>query len=132
MSEQETKMSFQHAFEAEQLRRERERQAREEAERAQQEADHDRATALHQALAAESVFLQSRKLTLDRTRYAVTLDHADFRLRAYFEDGKVSVTSADKRDALATSAAPRKQVSVDSVEDALNVMAQLLADEVAV
>ncbi len=130
MSEQVTKMSFQHAFEAEQLRRERDRQAREDAERAQQEADHGRATLLFDALASEAAFLNSRSLVLDRTRYAVTLDHADYRLRAYFEDGEVSVTSADKRDLSATSAAPRKQAMVGSVEEALNMMAQLLADEV--
>lgn len=123
-------MSFQQAFETEQVRRERDRQAREDAERAQQEADHAQATALFEALNAESEFLNLRKLTLDRSRYAVTLDHAQFRLRAYFEAGDVSVTSGDKRDSMATSAAPRKQATVKSVEEALNVLAQFLADDV--
>ena len=123
-------MSFQRAFETEQLRRERERHAREDADRAQQEADHGRATALFEALASESGFLNNKSLVLDRTRYAVTLDHADYRLRAYFEDGEVSVTSADKRDLSATSAAPRKQAVAGSVDEALKMMAQFLADEV--
>ena len=55
-------------------------------------------------------------------------DHADYRIAAYFENGQVSVTSADKRTAT-SSAAPRKQQFVDTVEDALLVMAQFLADE---
>jgi hypothetical protein len=130
MSDRPMAISFQQAFEAEQIRRETERQAREDTERAQQEADHSRATALFEALTAESAFLNARKLTLDRSRYAVTLDHAQFRLRAYFEAGDVSVTSGDKRDSMATSAAPRKQATVKSAEEALSVLAQFLADEV--
>jgi hypothetical protein len=122
-------MSFRKAFEAEHARREIERLAREEAERAQQEADHNRANQLYDALAAEQDFLNEKKLVLDRTRYAVTLDHDDFRLRAYFEDGEVSVTSADKRTASTATAAPRKQATVASVDEALDVLAQFLADE---
>jgi hypothetical protein len=122
-------MSFRKAFEAEHARREIERLAREEAERAQQEADHNRARQLHDALAAEQDFLNEKKLVLDHTRYAVTLDHEDFRLRAYFEDGEVSVTSADKRTASTATAAPRKQATVASVDEALDVLAQFLADE---
>ena len=122
-------MSFRRAFEAEHTRREIERNAREEADRAQQEADHARANQLYEALAAEREFLNEKKLVLELTRYAVTLDHDDFRLRAYFEDGEASVTSADKRTASTPTAAPRKQVTVASVEEALNTLAQFLADE---
>ena len=122
-------MSFRLAFEAEHTRREIERHAREEADRAQQEADHARASQLHEALAAEREFLNEKKLVLELTRYAVTLDHEDFRLRAYFEDGEASVTSADKRTASTPTAAPRKQVTVASVDEALNTLAQFLADE---
>ncbi|HEX5380314.1 MAG TPA: hypothetical protein VFW47_17180 [Phenylobacterium sp.] len=123
-------MSLRDAFEAEHLRREKDRLAREDAERAQQEADHARANALFEALAAEGEFLTEKRLLLDRTRYAVTLDHDDFRLRVYFEDGEASVTSADKRTATTPSAAPRKQATVKSVAEALDVLAQYLADEV--
>ena len=80
-------MSFRKAFEAEHTRRDMERTAREDAERAQQEADHARSVQLHDALAAEQDFLNEKRLVLDHTRYAVTLDHEDYRLRAYFEDG---------------------------------------------
>ena len=37
--------------------------------------------------------------------------------------------SADKRTATTSTAAPRKQQAVDTVEEALEVMAQYLADE---
>jgi hypothetical protein len=122
-------MSFRKAFEAEHTRRELERHAREEADRAQQEADHARAIQLHDALATEQDFLTEKHLVLDITRYAVTLDHEDFRLRAYFEDGEATVTSADKRSASTPTAAPRKQATVASVDEALAVMAEYLADE---
>jgi len=59
----------------------------------------------------------------------VSLDHADFRIAAYFEAGKASVTSADKRTTLPGAAAPRKQETVETVAEALRVMAQYLADE---
>jgi hypothetical protein len=122
-------MSFRKAFEAEHARRDIERQARDDAERAQQEADHARAIQLHDALATEQDFLTEKHLVLDITRYAVTLDHEDFRLRAYFEDGEATVTSADKRSASTPTAAPRKQATVASVDEALAVMAEYLADE---
>ena len=48
---------------------------------------------------------------------------------AYFEGGKASVTLSDKRTTNPGSAAPRKQETVESVGDALKVMAQFLADE---
>jgi len=122
-------MSLRRAFEAEHTRREIERQAREEADRAQQEADHARANQLYDALAAEPDFLAEKHLVLDRTRYAVTLDHEDFRLRAYFEDGEVSITSADKRTATTPTAAPRKQATACTIEETLDILAQYLADE---
>ncbi len=121
-------MTLKAAFEAELTRRENERRAREEAEMQRQAEDLGRAEALEAALGQDPDFLASRDLILERRRYTVTLDHADYRIAAYFEDGRVSVTAADKRNAT-TSAAPRKQQFAESVEDALLIMAQFLADE---
>jgi hypothetical protein len=121
-------MSLRQAFEAEQARREAERLAREAAERLQQEEDLARAKTLHDLLASDPGFLASHGLSLSLRRYTVTLDHDDFRIAAYFEDNRASVRSADKRSAT-TSAAPRKQQEVESIDDALLVMAQYLADE---
>ncbi len=120
-------MSFRQAFDAERLKRDAERQARQEAERLRQEADEARAVELYDTLAADPGFLAERGLTLDRSRYTIIVEHTDFRLRAYFEDGVVSVTSADKRSTHA--GAPTKQAQVDSVSAALVVLAQYLADE---
>ena len=54
-----------------------------------------------------------------------------FRIRTYFEAGKASVTIGDKRQVAANaSAAPVKHEEVDSVADALRLMAQFLADEI--
>jgi hypothetical protein len=128
--EAETKrLSLKDAFEAERTRREMERRVRDEAERKQQEQDLANAETLHEVLAADPEFLASKGLTADRRRYTVSLDHADFRLAAYFEAGKANITAADKRNALAGSAAPRRQETVEGVEDALRVMAQFLAAE---
>jgi hypothetical protein len=132
MTENKTKtatLSLKAAFEDEQLRREAARRAREDAERRQQEEDLARAEELESALRADAAFLSDHALTLDRRRYTVSLDHADFRIAAYFEAGRASVTSADKRTAHPGATAPRKQESVDTVPDALRVMAQFLADE---
>ena len=74
-------------------------------------------------------FLGEHGLHLDRTRYAVILEHTDFRLRAYFEAGEASVTSADRRTATTPTAVPRKQAMAASVEEALILLAQFLADE---
>jgi len=123
-----TLMTLKAAFEAELARREAERRAREEAEMQRQAEDLGRAEALEAALGQDAEFLAARDLVLERRRYTVTLDHADYRIAAYFEDGRVSVTAADKRNAT-TSAAPRKQQFAESVEDALLIMAQFLADE---
>ena len=123
-----TLMTLKAAFEAELTRREAERRAREEAEMQRQAEDLGRAEALEAALGQDAEFLAARDLVLERRRYTVTLDHADYRIAAYFEDGRVSVTAADKRNAT-TSAAPRKQQFAESVEDALLIMAQFLADE---
>jgi len=122
-------LSLKAAFEVEQVRREAARRAREDAERRQQEEDLGRAEELESALRADAAFLSDHALTLDRRRYTVSLDHADFRIAAYFEAGRASVTSADKRTAHPGATAPRKQESVDTVPDALRVMAQFLADE---
>ncbi|OXE36794.1 MAG: hypothetical protein CGW95_05415 [Phenylobacterium zucineum] len=121
-------VSLRQAFFDESGRRDIERRAREEAERQQQEADNGRAMALYGILAAEGDFLREKRLVLDHTRYAITLDHDNFRLRVYFEDDKASVT-ADKRNTAHMSAAPRKQETVDSVEAAVERLAQYLADE---
>ncbi|MBP7651459.1 MAG: hypothetical protein KA085_03320 [Phenylobacterium sp.] len=124
-------MSFRQAFDAERLKRETERRAREDAERARQEADEARSIELYEILAADPGFLAEKKLVLERSRYTVGLEHADFRLRAYFEDAQINVTAADKRSATTITAAPTKQQSVESVEQALDVLAQYLADETA-
>jgi RNase H-fold protein (predicted Holliday junction resolvase) len=122
-------VSLRQSFFEELARREVARRAREDAERAQQEADNARAMALYNLLVSKGDFLREKGLVLDHTRYAVTLDHENFRLRAYFEDDKASVTSADKRNTAHMSAAPRKQETADSVEAAVELLAQYLADE---
>ena len=122
-------MSLRRAFEAEHARRDAVRHAREEAERRQQEEDLARATQLHEALAEDEGFLREKGLTLGQRRYTVSLNHDDFLIDAYFEAGAISVRSADKRTATTSTAAPRKQQAVNTVEEALEVMAQYLADE---
>ncbi|WP_411286786.1 hypothetical protein [Phenylobacterium sp.] len=122
-------LTLKDAFEVEHARREMERRKRDDAERQQQEEDLARAEELHEALIADGKFLADKGLVVDRRRYTVSLDHADYRLAVYFEAGKASVTAADKRSTPAGSAAPRKQETVESVADALRVMAQYLADE---
>ncbi|MCR5875566.1 hypothetical protein LRS10_16110 [Phenylobacterium sp. J426] len=118
------------AFETEFARREMERRAREEAERLQQEQDLAKAEALFDAINSDAKFLKAHGLTVDRRRYTVSVDHANFRIAAYFEDGQASVTSADKRFASPGAATPRKQESVATVEDAVRIIAQFLADEI--
>jgi hypothetical protein len=122
-------LSLKDAFETEFARREMERRARDDAERKQQEADLAGAEALHAALTADGDFLASKGLSVDIRRYTVTLDHAEFRIAAYFEAGKANVTTADKRTANPGSTALRKRETADTVEDALRIMAQFLADE---
>jgi hypothetical protein len=123
------KLTLKDAFEVEYARREAERREREEAERRQQEQDLAHATELEALLGADPEFLAKRGLTVDRRRYTVSLDHPQYRIQAYWEAGRASVTSADKRTTAPGSAAPRKHESVETVEDALRVMAQFLADE---
>lgn len=122
-------LSLKDAFETEFARREMERRARDEAERKQQEQDLANAQALHAAVSADGDFLHERGLAADLRRYTVSLDHKNYRVAAYFEGGKASVTLSDKRMTSPGSAAPRKQETVETVEDALKVMAQFLADE---
>jgi hypothetical protein len=122
-------LTLKDAFETEFARREMERRARDEAERKQQEADLASAQTLHGAISADAEFLAKRSLSADIRRYTVSLDHLDYRIAAYFEGGKASVTLSDKRTTHPGSAAPRKQETVECVEDALKVMAQFLADE---
>lgn len=123
-------LTLKDAFEVEFARREMERRRREEAERKQQEDDFARAAELMAALEADPDFLSARALTADRRRYTVSIDHADYRIAAYFEAGKASVTLSDKRTPATPGAtAPRKQQTVESVEEALAVMAQFLVDE---
>lgn len=122
-------LTLKDAFEVEYARREMERRKRDEAERKQQEEDLARATSLQAALDADPEFLAKRELTADRRRYTVSLDHRDFRIAAYFEAGKATVTLSDKRTATTSTAAPRKQQVVESVEEALAIMAQFLVDE---
>jgi hypothetical protein len=122
-------LSLKDAFETEYARREMERRAKAEAERRQQEADMAGAEQLLAALCEDSAFLESRRLTADRRRYTVSLDHERFRVSAYFENGVVAVTLSDKRPAAGGGAAPRRQENVDSVPDALRVIAQYLVEE---
>ena len=122
-------LTLKDAFETEFARREMERRAKAEAERRQQEADLENAQTLYAAVTADGDFLASRNLTAEVRRYTVSLDNADYRIAAYFEAGQANVTLSDKRTATAGAAAPRKQQIVESVEDALQVMAQFLADE---
>jgi hypothetical protein len=123
------RLTLKDAFEVEFARREMERRKRDEAERKQQEEDLARATQLLEALQADPEFLAQHELVVDRRRYTVSLDHRDFRIAAYFEAGKASVTLSDKRTANPGAVAPRKQLSVESLEEALSVMAQFLVDE---
>jgi hypothetical protein len=127
-----TTLSLRHAFEVEQARREAERYAREEAERRQQEQDLASAEELYDALIGDPGFLAQHKLTVDWRRYSVHLESADFRIRAYFEAGRATVTVGDKRNvAVASSPAPLKSGEAESVAEALTIVAQFLADEIA-
>ena len=124
-------LSLRHAFEVEQARREAERYAREEAERLQQELDLHSAEQLYDALISDPAFLRQHGLSVDWRRYSVQLENADFRIRAYFEAGRATITVGDKRNvAVASSPAPLKSEQADSVADALQVVAQFLADEI--
>ena len=122
-------LTLKDAFETEYARRELERRAREEAEKKQQEQDLADAKALHAAVSADGDFLAKRALAADLRRYTVSLDHKLYRIAAYFEGGRATVTLSDKRTTNPGSAAPRKQETVEGVADALKVMAQFLADE---
>lgn len=122
-------MSFRRAFEAEHARRDADRHAREEADRRQQEEDLARAEQLYAALAEDAAFLKDKGLTLELRRYTVSLHHDDYLIDAYFESGGINVRAGDKRTASTPTAAPRKAKSVNTVEEALDVMAQYLADE---
>lgn len=122
-------MSLRRAFEAEHARRDAERHAREEAERRQQEEDLARAEQLHAALAEDAGFLKDKGLVLELRRYTVNLHHDDYLIDAYFEAGTINVRAGDKRTASTQTAAPRKAKTVNTVEEALDVMAQYLADE---
>jgi hypothetical protein len=122
-------MTFRRAFEAEHARRDAERHAREEAERKQQEEDLARAEQLHNMIAEDPAFLREKGITLDLRRYTVILNHPDFVIDAYFEAGEARVRSADKRTATTQTAAPRKSQTVETIEQALTLMAQYLADE---
>ena len=122
-------LTLKDAFETEFARREMARRAREDAERRQQEQDLADAQALYAAVSADGDFLRAKGLVADLRRYTVSLDHKTYRVAAYFEAGKANVTLSDKRMSSPGSAAPRKQETVETVEDALKVMAQFLADE---
>ena len=122
-------LNLKDAFETEYARRELERRAKEDAQRKQQEADLTSAEALFAAIQADATFLEDKGLSVDRRRYTVSLDHQRFRIAAYFEAGQAHITLADKR-AANPGLAPRRQETADSVEDALRMIAQFLADEI--
>jgi hypothetical protein len=124
-------LSLRHAFEVEQARREAERFAREEADRRQQEEDLSRAEQLYDAMIGDPSFLSAHHLTVDWRRYTVLLESPDFRIRAYFEAGRATITAGDKRNvAVSASPAPLRREEVESVADAVRVVAQFLADEI--
>jgi len=76
-------------------------------------------------------YLRAHGLTVDWRRYSVHLESPDFRIRAYFEAGRATITVGDKRNvAVASSPAPLKSEQADSVAEALQVVAQFLADEI--
>ena len=116
-------LSFRRAFEAERQRRDEERRARDEAERRQQAEDLSRAEQLQAILAEDAAFLEERGLSVDRRRYTVALHHKDFLIDAYFDGGQATVRAASKRGA------PGREQTVDSMEAALALMAEYLADE---
>jgi hypothetical protein len=122
-------LSLKDAFETEYARRELERRRAEEAERAQQAEDLADAEALQAALGADPAFLEGHGLAVDRRRYMVSLDHARFRITAYFEGGKAAITLSDKRGAPASSA-PRRQETAEDAADALRLIALMLVDEI--
>ncbi len=122
-------LSLKDAFETEYARRELERRAREDAERRQQEADLAGAAELFAALSRSPKFLKDHGLTADQRRYTVALDHEKFRIATYFEGGLATVTVSDKRNLTPGAATPRMQESAGSVEDALGLIARILADE---
>jgi hypothetical protein len=121
-------LTLKDAFETEFARRELERRAAEDAARVQQVKDLADAEVLYDALAADAEFLESRGLAADRRRYMVSLDHARFRVTAYFEGGAASITLSDKR-AQPTSG-PRRQETAEDVADALRLIARILVDEI--
>jgi hypothetical protein len=126
-----TTLSLKHAFEVEQARRESERFAREEADRRQQEEDLGRAEQLYDALMGDPAFLAAHGLAVDWRRYTVILESPDFRIRSYFEAGRATITAGDKRNvAISATPSPLRSEEVDSVSDALRVVAQFLADEI--
>ena len=129
LSSETRSMSLRRAFEAEHARRDADRHAREEAERRQQEEDLARAEQLRDTLAEDAAFLKDKGLTLELRRYTVILHHDDYLIDAYFEAGTINVRAGDKRTASTPTAAPRKAKTVNTVEEALDVMAQYLADE---
>ena len=122
-------LSLKDAYETEYARRELDRRAAEEAERQQQAKDETGAEALHAAFLADPDFLERHGLAADRRRYMVSLDHARFRITAYFEHGKVALTLSDKRAAPATAAA-RLQDTAEDAADALRLIALMLVDEI--
>ena len=122
-------LSLKAAFEIEHAKRQAEIRRREEAERRQQEEDLSRAEELYDAIVGDPEFLAAHRLTVDWRRYRVSLESPDFRISAYFEAGRASITSGDKRAAFPGSPAPRKQETVETVAEALSVMALFLVDE---
>ena len=89
-----------------------------------------RPTALPEGL-GDPIFLAAHALTVDWRRYTVILESPDFRIRTYFEAGRATITAGDKRNvAISATPSPLRSEEVDSVSDALRVVAQFLADEI--
>lgn len=122
------RLNLRDAFEIEFARREMDRRSREEADRRQHEADLAAAEQLFGALTRDPAFLADHGLTADQRRYTVALDHASYRIAAYFEGGVASITLAEKPTAV-PGALPRRHETAQGVEEALRIIAQFLVDE---
>ena len=122
--------SLRAAFEGELARREAERREREAREQRQQEEDLLRAEALNDILVADTAFLAQHGLTVEWRRFTVSVDRADTRISAYFQVGGITIIAIAKPSALAGDAAPRRQSSVKTVPEAVQVIAAYLADEI--
>ena len=121
-------LSLKDAYEKEHARREMERRKADEEMRARQAMDRAGVELLFAALNADPELLKDHDLTADRRGYQVMLDHQSCRIAPYFEGGLATVTHS-RRSSIGALTHP-KQETAESVEDALRLIAQFLADEI--